>query len=334
MLESNSIQKLFTAGAALLELGPGRRYRTPVLRHGDDLVLVASGDPTFSGDDLGRLCRAVAAAGVRHVEALVVDDSRYDRLVSVPGWKDYYVPAFTGPLSAFVLDRNRFRRDEAYVADPVAANAARVVDALRAAGVVVRDGWRIGTAPDDALVVVAEHLSLSLGDIVRDAVQASDTFTAELLTKELGAEVRGDGSTAAGLAVIEEVAARLGTPRAPGAVAADGSGLAASTTDTARRQVAWLRAMDTTEVAAHFRTCLPVAGRSGTLAERFIGTAAEGVVAAKTGTRRLHGTANLVGYGTTRAGSEVRFAVTATGGVSLEGATVAVEALVVGIVRA
>lgn len=331
VLESNSIQKLFAAGAALLELGPGYRFTTSWLRDGDDLVLVASGDPTFGGDDLDRLCSAVAAAGVRRVATVVLDDNRYDRLRSVPAWKDYYVPGFTGPLSAFVLDRNRYRRDAAYAADPTAANAGRLVDALRAAGVEVADGWRVGAASGEAFPV-AEHASAPLRDVVRDMVSASDSFTAELLTKELGARY-GDGSTAGGIEVIDAVAARLGAPRAPSTSAADGSGLAASTTDTARRHVAWLGAMEATPVADDFRRCLPVAGESGTLAGRFGGTPAAGAVAAKTGTRRLHATANLVGYAATRGGSQVRFAVAVTGASSLEAAVEAVDAVVIGLVE-
>lgn len=330
VLESNSIQKLFTAGVALTELGPGYRFTTRLTAAGDDLVLVAAGDPTFGGDDLARLCSAAAASGVRRVADVVLDDSRYDRLRRPPAWKDYYVPGFTGPLSAFVLDRNRYRRDAAYAADPTAFNAGRVVDALRAAGVEVTDGWRVGLTAGEA-VVVAEHSSAALRDVVGDMVCASDSFTAELLAKELGA-IHGDGSTAGGIDVVEAVATRLGIPRAPSACAADGSGLAASTTDTARRQVAWLRAMETTPVADDFRRCLPVAGESGTLADRFGGTPATGAVAAKTGTRRLHATANLVGYVATTSGSECRFAVTVTGASSLEAAVEAVDTVVVGLV--
>lgn len=327
VLESNSLQKLSTAGAVLLDAGPGLRFCTSLRTTGDDLVFVASGDPTFGADDLARLCAAAAASGVRQVRSLVVDDTRHDRLCSVPGWKDYYVPGFMGPLSAFVLDRNRYRRDDDYVADPVAANAVRVVDALGEAGVAVGGGWRLGVAPADA-VVVAEHSSAPWVSIVADMVRASDSFTAELLTKELGG-----GTTAGGLAAVDAVAARLRVPRAGGTTSADGSGLAAATTDTARRQVAWLRAMAGTAVGDAFRRCLPVAGTSGTLAARFRGTAAAGAVQAKTGTRRLHGTVNLAGYATTTSGRSLRFAVTLTGAPSQADATAAVDAAVVALVE-
>lgn len=321
VLESNSIQKLFTAGAALLRLGAGFRYRTQLRAAGDDLALVASGDPTFDGAALARLCSAARSG--RRVRRLVVDAGRYDRLGSVPGWKDYYVPAFMGPLSALVVDRNRGRRDEAYVADPVPVNAARVLDALRAAGVVVENGACVGAAPVDG-PVVAEHVSAPLGEIVADMVRASDSFGAELITKELG-----HGTTAGGLAVIDEAAARLGVPRSAGASAADGSGLAEATSDTARRQVAWLRAMEHNE---EFRRCLPVAASSGTLTGRFVGTPAAGRVTAKTGTRRLHGTVNLAGYATTTTGRRLRFAVTVTGARSHAAAVAAVDGAVVALV--
>ena len=47
-----SVTKLFSTAAALIELGPGYRFQTPVVRHGEvdatgklhgDLILVASG---------------------------------------------------------------------------------------------------------------------------------------------------------------------------------------------------------------------------------------------------------------------------------------------------
>jgi serine-type D-Ala-D-Ala carboxypeptidase/endopeptidase (penicillin-binding protein 4) len=55
-----------------------------------------------------------------------------------------------------------------------------------------------------------------------------------------------------------------------------------------------------------FDASLPVAGRTGTLAHRMRGTAAQGRCHAKTGT--LHDVSSLAGYCTTTSGSHVAFA--------------------------
>jgi D-alanyl-D-alanine carboxypeptidase/D-alanyl-D-alanine-endopeptidase (penicillin-binding protein 4) len=58
-----------------------------------------------------------------------------------------------------------------------------------------------------------------------------------------------------------------------------------------------------------FEASLPVAGRDGTLTNRFKGTAAEGNVRAKTGS--MTGVRTLSGYLTTSAGEPIVFAILA-----------------------
>jgi len=76
---------------------------------------------------------------------------------------------------------------------------------------------------------------------------------------------------------------------------------------TPRGLAALLVAMDRHPAAAAFRASLPIAGRDGTLEKRMRGTAAEGSVAAKTGTLSLVNA--LAGYVTTRGGERLAFAV-------------------------
>jgi D-alanyl-D-alanine carboxypeptidase/D-alanyl-D-alanine-endopeptidase (penicillin-binding protein 4) len=61
--------------------------------------------------------------------------------------------------------------------------------------------------------------------------------------------------------------------------------------------------------AARFQSTLPVAGASGTLANRMRGTPAEGRVRAKTGT--MSHVRSLAGYLTTVAGEDIAFAMIA-----------------------
>jgi len=74
---------------------------------------------------------------------------------------------------------------------------------------------------------------------------------------------------------------------------------------------------------------LPVAGRSGTLASRFRGSAAEGAVRAKTGT--IIGGIALSGYGTTAGGRGVVFSVLVNGDGS-DAAQAPLDALIAAVV--
>ncbi len=114
--------------------------------------------------------------------------------------------------------------------------------------------------------------------------RVSDNFTAEMLTKELGAVQLGQGTTAAGLRVVYGQLAAAGIPLA-GVRLADGSGLSLLDRLTPDALVALLRTMwGDPELQPELVAALPTAGRTGTLHDRMRGTAAAGVVHAKTGT--------------------------------------------------
>jgi D-alanyl-D-alanine carboxypeptidase/D-alanyl-D-alanine-endopeptidase (penicillin-binding protein 4) len=321
-------------------LGPEFRFRTRVHAIGPrpvgdgildgDLILVACGDPTLTGAELTRMCEAVAASGIARVRGrLEVDDTRHDRRRSVPGWPPYYVPDFTGPLSGFAVDRNRPRRDPAFLTDPVPVHAERMRAALGAAGVKVDRPSVVGTTPPRSSEVVAEQVSAPLAEIGASILLRSDTFSAEMLLKELGA--RGTtGTTARGLAVLKSLVAGLGVEDAESEV--DGSGLAAGNVDSPRRHVSWLAALERTAIGDLFRRSLPVAGQSGTLTRRFSGTPAAGRVWAKTGTRRLSGTFNLAGYANTLDGRRLRFSFVVSGARCHRDALAALDRAVVRLV--
>ncbi|WP_314172634.1 D-alanyl-D-alanine carboxypeptidase/D-alanyl-D-alanine endopeptidase [Streptomyces winkii] len=79
--------KLLTSAAAMDVLGPGYRYRTDVLAHGDrdggrldgDLYVRGTGDPTLLAKDYDALAADVASSGIKEVTgSLVADDTRFD----------------------------------------------------------------------------------------------------------------------------------------------------------------------------------------------------------------------------------------------------------------
>ncbi|HVL26571.1 MAG TPA: D-alanyl-D-alanine carboxypeptidase/D-alanyl-D-alanine-endopeptidase, partial [Acidimicrobiales bacterium] len=161
-----------------------------------------------------------------------------------------------------------------------------------------------GRAPERA-VTIAEIESLPMAEVVGVMMRESDNLGAELLVKELGARFGGAGTTAAGLGVVRSAAADLGLP--PDALSlSDGSGL-----DRRNRLSCGLvhgllaGASPDSPLAAG----LPVAGTSGTLVRRFLGTPAVGRVRAKTGS--LNGVAALAGFATGADGRSFGFAMLA-----------------------
>jgi D-alanyl-D-alanine carboxypeptidase/D-alanyl-D-alanine-endopeptidase (penicillin-binding protein 4) len=87
----------------------------------------------------------------------------------------------------------------------------------------------------------------------------------------------------------------------------DGSGLTISNRSTAFDLVKVLSQIRSRRYSDDFFGSLPVAGRSGTLADRMRGSAAEGRCHAKTGT--LTGVSALSGYCFTRAGRSYSFSI-------------------------
>jgi D-alanyl-D-alanine carboxypeptidase/D-alanyl-D-alanine-endopeptidase (penicillin-binding protein 4) len=134
----------------------------------------------------------------------------------------------------------------------------------------------------------------------------SDNLTAELLLRELGRAPGRPGSVATGVAVVREVAGRLGLDL-DALVPIDGSGLSRRNLISAENLCRLLVAMDAHPAREAFRASLPVAGRDGTLRARLTEGPAAGNARAKTGSLAL--VSALSGYVTTADGERIAFAL-------------------------
>jgi D-alanyl-D-alanine carboxypeptidase/D-alanyl-D-alanine-endopeptidase (penicillin-binding protein 4) len=112
-------------------------------------------------------------------------------------------------------------------------------------------------------------------------LRSSDNLAAELIVKEIDKKAGGTGTTAGGLAVVASVVQGLGIPTT-GLHMGDGSGLDPGDRTTCS---ALLGALDMGDRPGFgpLATGLAVAGRTGTLVNRFGGTPLAGHLAAKTG---------------------------------------------------
>lgn len=273
-----------------------------------DLFVVGGGDPSLrsTGDhSLDRLAALVRAAGVTEVTGdVVADESRFDSERRAPGWAAFHVPAFVGPVSALAVDGNVLRTDPDYLANPALGNVGAFRAALARHGVHVAGGERMGTAPGGA-PAVASIASAPVSDLLRFMLTNSDNFYAEMLLKDIGRRVWGLGTAENGVAAIRQVALDAGVRLSPGAV--DGSGLSRDDTRPPREWLDLLLAARSRPWFDQFVAGLPVAGRTGTLATRFLGTPVEGNLRAKTGSVRE--TRALSGYLTTAGGRSVVFSL-------------------------
>jgi len=317
-------QKVMVAAAVLARLGPDFRFETKVVAPArpaddgrlEDAWLVGAGDPFLATPDyiayaagkprlsslpltpLAALADGLVAAGVRDIPAgLHADESRYDRQRSVPSWKPSYVrEAEVGSLGALTVNEGlaSWGPSQVVTPDPAASATGALTSLLRERGVTAGapapGAEDVRTAPARA-VVVASVRSAPLSDIVAAMVRVSDNYAAEMLLRELDRQTGGTGTTAGGSAQVVGEMARAGIATA-GVHLNDGSGLDLGNRSTCRALLGAL-ALSSRPGLAAVGDGLAVAGRTGTLATRFLGSPVEGRLAAKTGW--LSGAAALVG---------------------------------------
>jgi serine-type D-Ala-D-Ala carboxypeptidase/endopeptidase (penicillin-binding protein 4) len=287
-----SNEKLAVAYASLVGLGSGHQIQTDVLGRGEQngtvwqgsLLLVGHGDPTLSSADLAELAQQVRAAGILRVTRGVFgDESFFDARRTGTGWKSWFYVNECPPLSALTVDRGSYLGRTSR--NPALAAVLLFRDALRRAGVAV-EGAGLGRAHGDEVPLAAIE-SAPLSEILRWMGRVSDNFTAELVLKQLGAIDGNVGTSARGAAYVRGVLADAGVPLA-GVRIVDGSGLSLLDRLTTRALGALLRAAwADPDVKPWFVAALPVAGISGTLADRMRRPPARGNVLAKTGTTAL-----------------------------------------------
>ncbi|MGE0450363.1 MAG: D-alanyl-D-alanine carboxypeptidase/D-alanyl-D-alanine-endopeptidase [Vicinamibacterales bacterium] len=174
------------------------------------------------------------------------------------------------------------------VANPSRYYATAVREGLRHSGIDVR-----GAAVDVADLadppasvhgpVLMTHRSPTLDSLADTMMRFSQNLYAESLLRTLG-RIRGTGGTAdAGNAVVHDTLAAWGIP--PSEVQlVDGSGLSRYNLITPRALAGALaHVYADPRLRDAYMAVLPLAGRTGTLVNRMKGTAAEGLVSAKTG---------------------------------------------------
>ncbi|MCC2978538.1 D-alanyl-D-alanine carboxypeptidase/D-alanyl-D-alanine-endopeptidase [Sphingomonas sp. IC4-52] len=233
------------------------------------------------------------------------------------------------------------------VDDPAHRAAWRFAELLRSAGVRVTgkvgvrhrpvmpaDDPKVrGNAPAARPPEVPALARLTPAPLREDLVhtnKVSQNLHTELLLRRVGA-VSGSGSVADGHAAMDAVLERAGIQRWQYDFG-DGSGMSNYNRVTPRASVRLLRWGAEQPWGAAWRGTFPIAGKDGTLANRFKGTALEGRLFAKTGT--LNASNALAGYFTTATGRTFTFAAYANDMPGDVSATASLDAALVAVAAA
>lgn len=113
-----STQKVLTALAALLQLGPDYRFVTTLESHGavsgeklnGNLVVRFSGDPTLKRQQLRNMVAELKKRGVQSIAGdVIIDTSVSASHDKAPGWPwNDMTQCFSAPPGAAIVDRNCF----------------------------------------------------------------------------------------------------------------------------------------------------------------------------------------------------------------------------------
>jgi serine-type D-Ala-D-Ala carboxypeptidase/endopeptidase (penicillin-binding protein 4) len=319
-----STLKLVTGATALAALGPAHQFATVVVA-GDEsgeVMLVGGGDPTLAVDRdgfypesarLDRLAEQVRnAMHGTEITKVTVDSTLFSGPVHGPWDADIPGGGFVGPITALMteggrVDPDRSQRSAERWPDPDLAAGRQFAELLGLDGDAVDRGEAAQGATE-----LGRILSPPVQRLVDVMMSTSDNVIAEALARQVavaaGEPASFEGAAAAMTAVLRD---DLGVG---GAELADGSGLSRENLLTATLLTDVLAASvdGRSPELAGVVTGLPVAGWSGTLADRYDEpelAPGVGVVRAKTGT--LAGIYSLAGLVVTADGRLLTFALLA-----------------------
>jgi D-alanyl-D-alanine carboxypeptidase/D-alanyl-D-alanine-endopeptidase (penicillin-binding protein 4) len=288
-------------------------FRAPVASLGVErgtVTIAVVGAPGGTGARV-TLEPASAYARLGRVDVATVDRGRTRLRVDARARREGIEVDVSGQLRiGDGADRWELRRR---VDDP-ARHAAEVLRrALEAEGVRIAQRGLARGAPPRSAVVLAQHDSPPLADVLRAVNKHSDNHVAETLLKTLGAEARAAASASPAPATwadgVAALRAQLAAVGLTGTYRSDnGSGLFGSSAVSARQLVALLAAAHRDfRIGPDLLASLPIGGHDGTLARRWIGRPAMGRVRAKTGS--LERVVTLAGYVGVDGGHLIAFAI-------------------------
>lgn len=317
-----STQKIVTAVAALEILSPTFTFETAIFATGDtstgvvqDLYFVGGGDPVLSRKEylatekypttmptsLETLADSIVAAGIRSVTGSIVGiDARYDAARFLDVWPAEFRVVESGPLGALLVNDGAVVGTTMKPDNPAIAASIELRSILGSRGVLVAQDARYELQVPASATKVTSIKSAPLTSIVQEMLVNSDNNTAEMLVKEIGFAKKKAGTTAGGIAAIQELMATWKLPDPYTIV--DGSGLSSLNRMSCANFMMLLA-----KAESILPGLLPIAGETGTLRSIFDDSPVKGRLVGKTGT--LSGVKALAGFLPLEGNSPVKFAL-------------------------
>ena len=344
-----STMKVLTAAAALATLGPNYRVDTRVYTDPNNpgvVYLVGGGDPTLSRlgpgqqsvyKDAPKLSTLASAVNSRlsgtPIKQIVVDSSLFTGATWGSSWeRSEQTQGYMSEVSALQVDGDRDNPQQETSKRSSTPSKRAGAWFKKALGAIATGATVIEGKTPASATEIAKVQSAPISNWITHMLQVSDNTQAEALARLVALDQGYDGSFASIDSAIKKALGVTGVD-STGLVIKDGSGLSN------------FNAVPPLYLAKLFKVImaggndfnwimqgLPVAGESGSLAQRFKGdfVDANGHIAAKTGWIKRGYT--LAGVITAKDGTKLTFAIYALGNVS-DNTKLAIDALATGFYR-
>ncbi|RDW18008.1 D-alanyl-D-alanine carboxypeptidase/D-alanyl-D-alanine endopeptidase [Oceanobacillus chungangensis] len=233
--------------------------------------------------------------------AVTAEEASEDELVITRGYGSNVI-CINGNLMLGSVKRKEFMS----VPDPSLYALNLFTRVLEKEGIIHRGASRLGNTPKDSQLIVSRN-SIPLVELLIPLMKLSNNGHAEILVKEMGKKVDGEGSWKNGLAVVKREMVKLGINMETIQIK-DGSGISHNNLIPANEITHLLYEVQKADWFPSFLNALPAAGEDdrmvgGTLRERMKGI----LVKAKTGT--IEGVSTLSGYITTKNHNNLIFSI-------------------------
>jgi serine-type D-Ala-D-Ala carboxypeptidase/endopeptidase (penicillin-binding protein 4) len=213
-------------------------------------------------------------------------------------------------ISGTLPIKSKVQKEWMGVWEPTRYALALFKQSLSDQGIQVSGKVKTGITPPTA-EIVHTHSSIKLSELLVPFMKLSNNGHAEILVKEMGRVVKGEGSWEKGLQVMEAELSKFGI-NTETLVLRDGSGISHVNLVPASQLSQLLVAVQQQTWFPAFHHSLPIAGASekmdgGTLRSRMKTPDVKGKVFAKTGT--ISTVSTISGYVTTKSGQTLIFSI-------------------------